>query len=53
MTVINVRDGLLAWYARRGYAPTGATEPFPYGDDRFGTPRRDDLHFIVLRRSLM
>ncbi len=52
MTVINVRDALLAWYARRGYAPTGETEPFPYGDERFGIPRRDDLHFVVLQKPL-
>ena len=52
MTVINVRDDLLAWYARRGYAPTGETKPFPYGDNRFGTPKRDDLCFVVLRKRL-
>lgn len=52
MTVINVRDRLLAWYERRGYAATGETEPFPYGDDSVGTPTRDDLRFIVLRKPL-
>lgn len=48
MTVVNVRDTLIAWYLRRGYAPTGETAPFPYGDERFGTPLRDDLAFVVL-----
>lgn len=52
MTVIEQRADLLAWYARRGYAPTGATEPFPYGDPRFGLPRRDDLRFLVLAKRL-
>ena len=52
MTVINVRDTLIAWYVRRGYALTGETEPFPYGDNRFGIPRRDDLHSVVLRKRL-
>ncbi len=52
MTVINVRDTLIAWYQRRGYALTGETRPFPYGDDRFGRPLRDDLHFMVLERVL-
>lgn len=52
LTVVNVRETLLAWYLRRGYAPTGETEPFPYGDDRFGTPLRDDLRFVVLERQL-
>jgi len=52
MTVINVRDTLIAWYQRRGYALTGETRPFPYGDDRFGRPLRDDLCFVVLERRL-
>jgi predicted N-acetyltransferase YhbS len=52
MRVINVRDTLIAWYERRGYALTGETEPFPYGDNRFGRPLRDDLCFVVLERGL-
>jgi GNAT superfamily N-acetyltransferase len=52
MTVINVRDTLIAWYQRRGYALTGEVRPFPYGDDRFGKPLRDDLSFVVLERGL-
>jgi GNAT superfamily N-acetyltransferase len=50
--VISVRAELIDWYARRGYRPTGATEPFPYGDERFGLPLRDDLAFAVLAKSL-
>jgi ribosomal protein S18 acetylase RimI-like enzyme len=52
MTVVQVRDTLIAWYERRGYAPTGETRPFPYGDQRFGKPMRDDLAFIVLQKDL-
>ena len=52
ITVLNVRDTLIAWYERRGYRPTGHTRPFPYGDTRFGTPTRPDLHFIVLEKPL-
>lgn len=52
MTVLHVRDALIAWYERRGYAKTGETVPFPYGDDRFGKPLRDDLQFVVLKREL-
>ena len=48
MTVINARDTLLTWYARRGYTLANETKPFPYGDNRFGVPKRDDLHFVVL-----
>ena len=52
MTVLNVRDALIAWYQRRGYVPTGEAQPFPYGDERFGTPLRNDLHFVVLQKTL-
>lgn len=52
ITVIQIRESLIAWYRRRGYALTGATEPFPYGDERFGVPNRDDLHFVVMERAL-
>jgi ribosomal protein S18 acetylase RimI-like enzyme len=51
MTVVNVRDALISWYERRGYRRTGETRPFPYGDHRFGTPRRNDLEFVVLERN--
>src|ERR1043166_6031318 len=30
LTVVNVRDTLIAWYQRRGYALTGETRAFPY-----------------------
>ncbi len=52
MTVISVRDTLIAWYERRGYRLTGETQPFPYGDDRFGLPQRDDLAFVVMEKGL-
>jgi GNAT superfamily N-acetyltransferase len=52
MTVVNLRDTLIAWYERRGYARTGETAPFPYDDQRFGRPLRDDLHFVVLEKGL-
>lgn len=50
MTVIRQRGELIAYYARRGYLPTGEARPFPYGDTRFGEPRRDDLEFVVLEK---
>lgn len=52
LEVIAAREQLLAYYERRGYQRTGETTPFPYGDERFGIPQRDDLHFVVLRRDL-
>ncbi|MGW0788031.1 GNAT family N-acetyltransferase [Streptomyces sp. NPDC002911] len=52
MTVISVREELIAWYERRGYRRTGELTPFPYGDDRFGVPQRDDLAFELLVKEL-
>lgn len=52
MTVISLRTDLIAWYERVGYAKTGATEPFPYGDERFGLPTRDDLEFVVMTKPV-
>jgi len=53
MTVIDVRDELIAFYERRGYRRTGQIKPFPYGDERFGLPKRDDLRFEVLEKALL
>lgn len=52
MTVIWLRTTLVEWYQRRGYVLTGETRPFPYGDNRWGVPQRDDLYFVVLEKRL-
>ena len=52
MTVIEQRTDILGWYERRGYARTGEIQPFPYGNPRFGLPRRPDLRFLVLAKPL-
>ncbi|MDJ1137278.1 GNAT family N-acetyltransferase [Streptomyces iconiensis] len=52
MQVIRQRDELIAWYERRGYMRTGELSPFPYGDERFGLPQRDDLAFELLAKPL-
>ena len=52
MSVISVRHTLIAWYERRGYELTGETQTFPYGEERFGRPLRDDLHFVMLEKLL-
>lgn len=52
MTVIDIRDSLIEYYERRGYSRTGIHKPFPYGDERFGIPKRDDLRFEVLSKVL-
>ena len=52
MTVIAQRTELIEWYERRGYRRTGEERPFPYGDVSKGLPRRTDLTFIVLAKTL-
>jgi len=52
MTVIDVREELMAYYERRGYRRTGIKKPFPYGEERFGLPRRGDLRFEILEKPL-
>ena len=52
MTVIDLREELIAWYERRGYRRTGIKKPFPATDPRFGLPKREDLRFEVLEKSL-
>ncbi|OUJ75360.1 GNAT family N-acetyltransferase [Hymenobacter crusticola] len=50
MTVISVRHELIAWYERRGYQLTGATEPFPTSP-KFGIPNQV-LTFVVMEKAL-
>lgn len=52
MTVIRQRTELIEYYERRGFALTGETEPFPYGQVQFGLPQREDLEFVVLEKQL-
>ncbi len=52
MTVISARAELIAYYERRGYAKTGATEPFPENDPRFGLPKVRGLTFAELAKAL-
>ena len=53
MTVISAREDLIAWYVRRGYTRTGRTSAFPYGNERFGRPTREDLEFELLVKELL
>jgi len=52
MSVLAQRPDLIAWYERRGYRPTGETTPFPYGNERFGVPKRPGLAFAGLAKDL-
>jgi hypothetical protein len=49
MTVINLRDELIAYYERRGYRRTGKTKPFPF--ELATGAVRTDFHLIVLRKD--
>ncbi len=48
MTVISIREDLVAYYERRGYTRTG-TKPFPF--DREPGAKRTDFHFVVLTKA--
>ncbi|GAB4032945.1 GNAT family N-acetyltransferase [Spirosoma gilvum] len=50
MTVITVRQELIAWYERRGYQSTGETKPFP-NDPSFGLPKQP-LEFMVMKKAM-
>ncbi|HRO66402.1 MAG TPA: GNAT family N-acetyltransferase [Pseudobdellovibrionaceae bacterium] len=52
MTVISLRHELIAYYERRGYLPTGEKKDFPMNDPRYGIPKRNDFHLMVLKKSL-
>ena len=50
MTVITVREELIAWYERNGYHKTGKVLPFPV-DERYGIPTQP-LEMLVLEKHL-
>ncbi len=52
MKVISIRSELISWYLRRGYKATAEKGDFPANDPRFGIPKRSDLEFVVLRKTL-
>lgn len=51
MTVITVRDELIAYYKRKGFVDTGKREEFP-DDPAFGVPKQP-LEFLVLEKELV
>jgi predicted N-acetyltransferase YhbS len=51
MTVVSVRDKLIAWYLRHGYTLTGERKPFKMPDERWGIPKQP-LEFVVLEKVL-
>ncbi len=53
ISVIQQREALIEWYERGGYVRTGIVEPFPYDDPSVGTPLRDDLKLVELKKALV
>ncbi|HEY8269713.1 MAG TPA: GNAT family N-acetyltransferase [Pseudobdellovibrionaceae bacterium] len=52
MTVIAQRTELIQWYEKHGYKNSGENKSFPYGDERFGIPKLQDLYFVVLEKKM-
>ena len=50
LTVISLRDELIAWYERRGFVRTGKREPFPF--DEAPGALRTDFDLVVLQKPL-
>lgn len=50
LTVISLREKLIAWYERRGFIQTGEQEPFPF--DTAPGALRTDFHLTVLQKAL-
>ena len=51
MTVISVRNELIAWYKRNGYEDTGVREPFPASDVHIPISE-EPLEFIVMEKII-
>lgn len=52
LSVISIRHELVAYYERKGYAATGESDPFPYGDPRFGLPLVEGLVLATYRKLI-
>ena len=50
LTVISLRDELIAWYERRGYARTGRHLPFPFHEASGAL--RTDFDLVEMRKEL-
>lgn len=52
MTVISVREELIAWYNRNGFVDTGLREPFPVSNV-FSQITNEPLEFMVLEKRIL
>lgn len=51
MTVISVREELIAWYKRNGYVDTGEREAFPESEIHV-TISNEPLEFVFLEKTI-
>ena len=51
MTVVSVREELIAWYKRHGYVDTGEREAFPSSDIHINISEKP-LEFIYLEKRI-
>lgn len=51
ISVVNKRPELMAYYVRRGYAPTGETRPFPFADG-LSSALVDGIELVMLKKPL-
>ena len=52
ISVIRQRMELIGWYEKLGYRVTGEVRDFPYGDERYGIPKRGDLILDILLKEM-
>lgn len=52
MKVISIRSELIAYYERKAYVLKAQFENFPYGNEKFGLPKRTDLRFVRMEKTL-
>ena len=50
--VITLRQELIAWYERHGFKATGELVAFPYGQEKYGIPKRPDLQLQVMLKRI-
>ncbi|MGQ7947412.1 GNAT family N-acetyltransferase [Flavobacterium sp. WC2509] len=51
MTVISIREELIAWYNRHGFIDTGAREPFPLNNTD-AVISQQPLEFVILEKKV-
>ncbi len=51
MTVISVREELISWYKRHGYADTGVRKPFPVSEV-YSQTTDEPLEFMLLEKRI-